>query len=129
MSEINVSAALLANSEDFAGSRFGICDETAKEAWKNALKFAKTNPLVTGENRVEIRTHVLNYGVWDHDGVLALSDRELSALIWQETALSIQEIEECYDGDIARYEAAIAAGEAEGRLALTEDSAWLCLAC
>lgn len=106
-------------------------DDAGEITWRNCMAFAADNPLVTDENRDDIREHFAGYGAWDREEIAAWSDVELSAMVWQEAAACVREFEEYCDGDLERYEAECEKGSVSGSLYIQEGNegqsrkAWL----
>ena len=94
MTEIDVS---LLEGEDcglLSGSQFELGDDAGKITWRNCLALAADHPLVTDANRQDIRDHFADYGAWHDDDVEGWDDTELSAMVWQEGAAAVRELDE-----------------------------------
>ena len=93
MTEIDVS---LLDGEDcglLSGSQFELGDDAGKITWRNCLALAASHPLVTDENRQDIRDHFA-YGAWEPEEIDAWDDTELSARVWQEGAAAVRDLDE-----------------------------------
>lgn len=94
MTEIDVS---LLDNEDcglLSGSAFELGDDAGKITWRNCLALAAEHPLVTDENRQDIRDHFAGYGAWEREEIETWNDAALSAMVWQEGAAGVRELDE-----------------------------------
>ncbi len=94
VTEIDVS---LLDGEDcglLSGSQFELGPDAGKITWTNCLALAVDNPLVTDANRQDIRDHFDEYGAWEREEIEAWSDLDLSAMVWQEGAAGVRELDD-----------------------------------
>lgn len=119
MSELDVSAILEAEVEYMSASRAELGDQAGRLTWQNCKNFAESHPLVTDENRQEIRDHFREYGAWDAEEIAAWDDTELAALVWQEAAASAREFFEACEGNLRKYHKAANAGRISARLTIS----------
>jgi hypothetical protein len=94
MTEIDVS--LLDNKDCglLSGSRSELGDDAGGITWRNCLALAANNPIVTDANRQDIRDHFAGYGAWEREEIDAWDDTALSAMVWQEGAAAVRELDE-----------------------------------
>lgn len=119
MAEIDVSPIRVTYVHCMSASQAELGPDAGRITWENCLKFTDNTPLlVTDENRDDVRRHFLDYGAWDEDEVNAWSDRELTAMLWQEAAEDMRHFEDYCDSDLVRYQADCEAGRVSGRLML-----------
>lgn len=104
MPEIDVTRLEDEDCGLLSGSQFELGPDAGKITWANCLRLADEVSLVTDENRDDIREHFASYGAWDRDEIAAWDDRELSAMVWQEGASALRELDEhdVEDGRIHR---------------------------
>lgn len=120
MCEIDVSFILspfvLPKTMSASASELG--PDAGKITWANCLDVAECAPsmLVTDENRDDVRDHFAAYGAWKREEINAWTDRELSALIWQEVAADMRYFTEHCKGSLAKYEEDCHQGRISGRL-------------
>lgn len=127
MCEINVSEIWNQDCALLSASQAELGENAGQITWRNCVALAEQLPLVTDENRDDIREHFAAYGAWDRDEINAWSDTELSAMVWQEAAASMREFEEYCDGDFERYERECERGTVSGRLSLGPNTAFIYL--
>lgn len=87
----------LLDSEDcglLSGSQFELGPDAGGITWRNCLALATDHPLVTDENRQDIRDHFASYGAWEREEIEAWDDTALSAMVWQEGAAGVRELDE-----------------------------------
>lgn len=94
MTTIDVSKIRDFDAELMSGSVAELGDQAGRLTWSNCLVTADAYPLVTDENREDIRDHFRGHGAWDAEEIAAWDDRELSAMVWQEAAAGWREYEE-----------------------------------
>jgi hypothetical protein len=123
--EIDVTPILSENCRMLSASRAELGENAGRITWNNCLKLAKRLPLVTNENRDEIRKHFGEYGAWEREEIAAWSDVELSALIWQEAAADMRHFQEHCNFDVSVYEEHCESGKVSGRLSIGEKSAFI----
>ncbi len=121
--EINVTALLDQDCSLLSASQAELGPNAGEITWRNALALAERMPLATDENREAIRDHFRAYGAWDTAEVDAWTDAELSAMVWQEGAADMRELEDYCDGCWKKYQKKAEAGSISGRLSRAKDGA------
>lgn len=129
MCEIDVSPIWDEDCALLSGSRFELGDNAGQITWRNCLALAERLPLITDENRDDVRDHFRDYGAWDDEEIAAWLDTDLSAMVWQEAASCMREFREYCKEDYDRYEKACEAGQVSGRLSLEPGKAWYYVGC
>lgn len=119
--EINVTLILAQDCKHLSASQAELGPYAGEITWKNCLALATGNPIVTDENRDDVRDHFRKCGAWDREEIESWTDIELSALVWQEAAASCREFREYAKGDLARYRELSEAGSVCGRFWITDD--------
>jgi len=99
--EIEITALDDENIELMSASRAELGENAATITWGNCMRIAERIPLVTDENRDEIVSHFRGYGAWTQEELDGMSDKELSAMVWQEAAAALRQVEDqdCVEGD------------------------------
>jgi hypothetical protein len=115
MCEIDVSGIIDEDCQSLSASQAELGPNAARITWTNCLALAERAPLVNDENRDQAKDHFAAYGAWEQEEINAWTDKELSAMIWQEAAASYREFEYYCEGDLARYH------EVSGRLFFSDD--------
>lgn len=129
MTEIDVSAIWQEDCYYLSASRAELGDNAGSITWENCLALAERLPLVTEDNRDDLRDHFRGYGAWTREEIEAWTDAELSALVWQESAACMREFRELCDEDFDDYEAECERGTISGRLTLSEGFASYYVGC
>lgn len=116
------------NMPMLSGSRCELGDNAGAITWNNSKAYGAARPLLTtDEARDAAREHFREYGAWDRDEIAAWSEEELQAIMCQEVAASIRELEvldSWPDVDAAEYEALCECGTLSGRLYCGDDGRW-----
>jgi hypothetical protein len=101
-----------------SGSKVEHGQDAGRITWNNSKVYAHYNPiLTTDEQREAARAHFKQYGVWSEEEIAEWSEGELQAIMVQDVAAAIREME-AYD---TLEEYAEACG---GRLYHGNDSRW-----
>jgi hypothetical protein len=115
--DINITH-MVDDSDDMpmlSGSRAELGSDAGRITWRNAVAYAKEQPLLrTAEQRTEARRWLKGFGAWSTTEIGAWSDEELNGLICQFIAGDIREME-AFD-TIEEFKAACEAGTASGRI-------------
>lgn len=127
MCEIDVSQIWNQDCGLLSDSAAELGENAGQITWHNCLALARRLPLVTDENRDDVRDYFRAYGAWDSDEIDAWTDTELSAMVWQEAAANMREFEDYCDSDFAKYKEECGKGTISGRLALAPDWAFIYL--
>jgi hypothetical protein len=129
MVDINVTAIKGEDCSLLSASQAELGERAGQITWSNCMRLAKRLPLVTGENRDDIREHFQAYGAWDEDEINAWDDIHLSAMVWQEAASGFREFEDYCDSDFTVYQRKAEEGAISGRLYFSADQVWIYLGC
>lgn len=121
MAEIDVTPILTAKVYYMSASQAALGVQAGRITWSNCLLFAREHRIITDENRDDVRAHFQAYGAWDEDEVIAWTDEELGALVWQEAAADTREFQELCDRDVDAYRALCEKGVVSGRLFVGDD--------
>lgn len=127
MCEIDVTPILSEDCSLLSASQAELGPDAGKITWTNCLALAERLPLITDENRDDVRDHFRSYGAWECDEIEAWTDIELSAMVWQEAAASMREFQDYCDSDLEKYERECERGTISGRLWLSETTATIYL--
>jgi hypothetical protein len=127
--EINVSQLFSEDCGLLSASQFELGPDAGAITWRNALELAESFPLINDENRDAVRSHFRAYGAWDRAEIEAWTDRELTAMVWQEGAACMREYEDHCSGNLEKYREGCEAGTLSGRMHISDDAseAWLYL--
>lgn len=116
MCEIDVTPILDADCEYMSASQWELGPEAGRITWRNCLEFAAEHPLITDDNRQDVRDHFAEYGAWEREEIDGWDDTHLSAMLWQEVAGDYRHYLERCDGVDEIYQADCEAGRVSGRL-------------
>lgn len=121
--EINITH--MVNDADempmLSGSAFELGDNAGTLTWNNSQDYAKAHPLLsTPEQIQEAREYFREFGAWSKEEIEAWSEAEVQALIVQDIASSIREME-AYD-TWEHYQDASEKGQAAGRIDKDDDN-------
>lgn len=113
------------DSPPLVGSIAQYGKDAARYTWNNSKAFAKEHALLkTDEERDEARAHFRSYGAWDDEEIAAWSEEELQAIVCQEVAHQISELD-MFD-TTEEYQEAAERGTVSGRLYPGTDGRWYC---
>ena len=113
MAEYNVSRVAEEEIELLSGSVAELGDGAAQFTWSNCLECAENFGDSLALDYNDARNHFAEYGAWEREEIDAWSERELQALVIQEAASGLREME---------------SGEDTGRIYVDDDGAvWLYL--
>jgi hypothetical protein len=85
---------------DFSASVAERGRDAAKETWAAALAAATARPLLeTDAEREAARAYFKGYGAWDAAEIAAWTPEHLDALVIQEAASAVRELQACAPGD------------------------------
>lgn len=113
------------DSPPLVGSIAQYGPNAAKMTWDNSKAFAREHALLkTDDERDAARAHFKGYGAWSEEEIAAWSEEELQAIVCQEVAHQISEMEH-YDTP-EEYREASEAGRVSGRLYQSDDGRWYC---
>lgn len=105
-----------------SGSRAEHGQDAGKITWSNAQVFGAKHPLLTTDAmRDAARKHFAEYGAWSDDEISAWSDADLQAIMVQDVAAAIREMEGM---DADEYRQACEDGTCSGRLGQGDDGRW-----
>jgi hypothetical protein len=106
-----------------SGSQAELGPDAAKITWNNSKAYAAEHLLLTDETmRDNARRYFKGFGAWSADEIAAWSDADLNAMVTQEIASRIREMER-FDSD-EEYLAAAEQGSVSGSLYKGDDSKW-----
>ena len=125
MAEYDVSAVQDEEIEQLSGSRAELGDDASQITWRNCLDAASRIGAALGLDYDDVRDHFDTYGAWDRDEIDAWTDRELQALVIQEAAAKLRELEAMDASEPDTYDRNTEAGNLY--LDLENEKAWLYL--
>jgi hypothetical protein len=97
--------------------------DASRITWSNAKEYGKDRPLLTtDEARTAARAHFREYGAWSEDEIAAWSEEELQAIMCQDVAAAIREME--LAEDYMDYVALCEEGTLSGCLYKGDDGRW-----
>src|SRR5262245_43874623 len=106
-----------------SGSQAELGKDSARITWDNSKAYAADHPLLTDdEMRDNARRYFKGFGAWSAEEIAAWSDAELNALVCQDIAAAIREMEH-YDSD-EDYLKAAEEGRVTGCLYKGDDGRW-----
>jgi hypothetical protein len=112
------------NMIELSGSVVEHGQNASRITWNNSMEYGRDKPLLTTEDeRDAARDHFREYGAWTREEIAAWSDDELNAIMCQDVAAAIREMEVC-NGDYAEYERLCNAGTLSGRLCRGDNGRW-----
>lgn len=104
------------------GSRMELGDDAANITWDNAKEYGKTNPLVTRENLEQVYYYFKEFGSWTREEMNRWSLEEWNAILIQDIAASIREMENFYT--LHEYFRAAEQGTVSGNLFRDGNNRW-----
>jgi hypothetical protein len=108
---------------ELSGSRAEHGQDAGRITWNNSKAYGAERPLLTtDELRDAARAHFLEYGAWTENEVAAWSEEELQAIMCQDVAAAIREMEVAEDYE--DYKRLCEAGTCSGRLSKGDDGQW-----
>ena len=106
-----------------SGSQAELGPDAGKITWNNSKAYAAEHLLLTDDTmRDNARRYFKGFGAWSADEIAAWSDLELNALVTQEVASWIRQMER-FDSD-EKYLAAAEQGSVSGSLYKGDDGKW-----
>jgi len=106
-----------------SGSMAELGSNAATITWNNSKAYAETHRLLTDDDmRDKARAYFKGFGAWSAEEIAAWSDLELDALVTQEVAANIREMER-FESD-EDYLAAAEQGTVSGSLYKGDDGRW-----
>ena len=130
MIEINITRFVRnAGMIDYFASVAEIGANAGPATWRRACEDSpEYTMLATDDQREAYRAHILAYGAWEPEEIAAWSDGEINALLMQEIAGDVREIESLCGGipgspefDAQEYESLTYDGTLSGRLFVGSD--------
>lgn len=108
---------------ELAGSRVEHGQNAGPITWNNSVEYGKERPLLkTDDERDAARKHFAGYGAWSAEEIAAWGEAELQAIVCQDVAHAIREMEVAED--YADYERLCERGTLSGRLSRGDDKRW-----
>ena len=106
-----------------SGSQAELGPDAGKITWNNSLAYAAKHLLLTDEAmRENARRYFKGFGAWSADEMAAWSDAYLNALVTQEIASRIREMEH-FDSD-EEYQKAAEQGQVSGMIYKGDNGRW-----
>ena len=106
-----------------SGSQAELGPDAGKITWNNSLAYAEKHLLLTDETmRQNARDYFKGFGAWSADEIAAWSDAYLNALVTQEIASRIREMEH-FDSD-EEYQKAAKQGQVSGMIYKGDNGRW-----
>jgi hypothetical protein len=106
-----------------SGSQAELGRDAGKITWNNSLAYAAKHPLLTDETMRENARHYLKgFGAWSEGEIAAWSDDKLDAMITQDIAAAVREMER-FDSD-EKYMEAAQEGQVTGSIYKGDDGKW-----
>lgn len=130
MLEINITRFVRdAGMIDYSASVAEIGADAGLATWRRACEDSPEYAmLATDDQREAYRAHILAYGAWEPEEIAAWSDDELNAMLMQEIAGDVREIESLCgvapgspEFDAQEYESLVSNGTLPGRLFVGSD--------
>lgn len=124
--EINVThmVADCDNMIELSGSVMEHGRDAGRITWNNAKEYGRDHPLLTTDDmRDAARDHFRDYGAWSRDEINAWSNEELDAIMCQDVAAAIREMETA-NGDYDEYMRLCEQGTLSGRLYRDDTGQW-----
>lgn len=125
MPELDVTHMVADASEMFelSGSRVEHGQNAGQITWANSLAYAAEHPLLsTEEMRDDARSYFAEFGAWDEDEIAGWSDAELDAIMAQDVAHAIREMDVAKDYE--DYQRLVEQGTLSGNLYRGDDGRW-----
>lgn len=116
MAMIDVTPILKARVKRMSASQSELGVEAGRITWATCMRFARRHPIITDENRDDVRDHFKAYGAWSRSEINGWTDTQLAAMVWQEAAADMRHFREECKGSLAKYQADCEAGRISGRL-------------
>lgn len=108
---------------ELSGSRMEHGQNAGAITWSNSKAYGADRPLLTtDEMRDAARGHFREYGAWSREEIAAWDEAELQAIMCQDVAAVIREMEVAED--YADYQRLVEAGTCSGRLYKGDDDKW-----
>lgn len=108
---------------ELSGSRMEHGQDAGRITWNNSKAYGKEHPLLaTDAERDEARDYFREFGAWSDEEIAAWSEEELQAIVCQDIAGAIRELEAAED--YADYEHLCAQGTLSGRVYRGNNGRW-----
>lgn len=108
---------------ELSGSRMEYGQDAGRITWNNSKAYGADRPLLTtDEMRDAARSHFREYGAWSEEEIAAWSEDDLQAIMCQDVAAAIREMEVA--DDYADYQRLVEAGTCSGRIYKSDDDRW-----
>lgn len=109
---------------ELSGSRVEHGQDAGRITWDNSKEYGRNKPLLTtDEMRDAARAHFREYGAWSEDEIAAWSEDDLQAIMCQDVAAAIREME-IAEGDYNEYQRLCEDGTCSSRLSRNDDGTW-----
>jgi hypothetical protein len=106
-----------------SGSQAELGPDAGRITWNNSKAYAAKHLLLTDETmRESARDYLAGFGAWDESEIQSWSDAELNALVTQEIASRIREMEH-FDSD-KEYQNAAEQGQVSGMIYKGDNGRW-----
>lgn len=108
---------------ELSGSRAEHGQDAGRITWNNSKAYGKDHPLlVTDDDRDEARAYFKEFGAWSDEEIAAWSEEELQAIVCQDIAGAIREMEvaDSYED----YQKLAEMGTVSGNLFRSDDGRW-----
>jgi hypothetical protein len=125
MTELNVTHMVddADSMFELSGSQMEHGKNAGQITWNNSKDYAADRPLLTTEEeRDAARAHFREYGAWSEDEIAAWPEDELQAIVCQDVAAAIREMEVA--DDYEDYERLCEEGTCSGRLYKGDNGQW-----
>jgi len=108
---------------NLSGSQAEHGQDAGKITWNNSKEYGAEHPLLTTDDmRDAARAHFGEYGAWSEEEIAAWSDDDLQAIMCQDVAAEIREMEVA--DDYKDYQRLCEQGTCSGRLYKGDDDRW-----
>jgi len=112
-----------ADMVELSGNRLEHGQNAGRITWNNSLAYGAAHPLLTtDEMRDAAREHFAEYGAWSRDEIAAWSETELQAIMCQDVAAAIREMEVA--DDYVDYQRLSEQGTCSGRIYKGDNDRW-----
>jgi hypothetical protein len=108
---------------ELSGSRMEHGQDAGRITWNNSKAYGAERPLLLNDAmRDAARAHFREYGAWSEEEIAAWSEEHLQAIMCQDVAAAIREMEVA--DDYEDYQKLCEAGTCSGRLYKGDDGRW-----
>ena len=123
--ELNITH-MIEDADDMpnlSGSQAELGKDAGKITWQNSLAYAERHTLLTNDTmRDNARKYFKGFGAWSAEEIAAWSDLHLNAMVTQDIAANIREMER-FESQEA-YQSAAEQGTVSGMLYKGDDGKW-----